>query len=45
MSVGYKLNGKTRVSKKLGLQMRKIKVSGISYRIRPSYILSYRHVN
>jgi len=41
MSVGYKLNGKTRVSKKLGLQMRKIKVSGISYRIRPSYILSY----
>lgn len=38
---GYMLNGKTRVSKKLGIQMRKIKVSNISYRIRPSFILPY----
>jgi len=38
---GYMLNGKTRISKKLGIQMRKIKVSGISYRIRPSFILPY----
>lgn len=41
MNSGYKLNGKTRESKKLGIQMRKIKVSGISYRIRPSFILPY----
>lgn len=38
---GYCLNGKTRLSKKMGIQMRKIRVSGISYRIRPSYILPY----
>lgn len=38
---GYQLNGRTRVSKKLGFQMRKIKVSGRSYRIRPSFILPY----
>lgn len=41
MSGGYVLNGKTRLSKKLGIQMRKIKVGGISYRIRPSYVLPY----
>jgi hypothetical protein len=38
---GYMLNGKTRVSKKLGTQMRKIKVGNASYRIRPSFILPY----
>lgn len=38
---GYMLNGKTRMSKKLGVRMRKIKVGGISYRIRPSFILPY----
>ena len=41
MENGYMLNGGTRVSKKLGLKMRKIKVSNISYRIRPSFILPY----
>lgn len=41
ISSGYMLNGYTRESKKLGHKMRKIKVSGISYRIRPSYILPY----
>lgn len=38
---GYMLNGKTRVSKKLGIQMRKIKVGDAIYRIRPSFILPY----
>ena len=38
---GYMLNGKTRVSKKLGTQMRKIKVANVSYRIRPSFILPF----
>lgn len=33
------LNGKTRVSKKLGVQLRKIKVAGISYQLRPSFLL------
>jgi len=39
--LGYCLNGKTRISKKMGIQMRKIRISGISYRIRPSYLLPY----
>lgn len=41
MSSGYVLNGKTRRSKKIGIQMRKIKVGSISYRIRPSFVLPY----
>jgi hypothetical protein len=41
MSSGYMFNGKTRISKKLGIQMRKIKIGNISYRIRPSFVLSY----
>jgi len=41
MSEGYMLNGRTRKSKKLEIQMRKIKISGISYRIRPSFVLPY----
>lgn len=42
MSSGYKLNGKTRFSKKMaGFQMRKVKIAGINYQIRPSYILPY----
>ena len=41
MEKGYMLNGRTRVSKKLGLQMRKIKIDNVSYRIRPSFILPY----
>ena len=36
MENGYMLNGKSRISKKLGIQKRKIKVAGISYRIHPS---------
>ena len=39
MSKGYMLNGRTRVSQKLGLQLRKIKVSGVSYQLRPSFLL------
>ena len=42
MSGGYQLNGRSRISKKTGLQLRKIKVGGIVYRIRPSFILSYQ---
>jgi len=38
---GYMLNGRTRVSKKLDIQMRKIKVGSETYRIRPSFILPY----
>lgn len=41
IETGYMLNGKTRKSKKLGFQMRKIRVGEISYRIRPSFILPY----
>ena len=41
MENGYMLNGKTRVSKKLGIQMRKIKIATVSYRIRPSFILPH----
>lgn len=41
MSKGYVLNGKTRVSSKMNIQMRKIKVDGITYQIRPSFILPY----
>lgn len=39
MSTGYVLNGKTRVSKKLTVQLRKIKVDGASYQVRPSFLL------
>ena len=39
MSQGYTLNGKSRVSKKLTLQLGKIKVSGVSYPLRPSFLL------
>ncbi len=41
VSSGYCLNGKTRVSKKQGVQLRKIRIKGSSYRIRPSYFLPY----
>jgi len=41
MEKGYMLNGKTRISKKLGTQMRKIKIGDLNYRIRPSFILPY----
>lgn len=42
LSLGYKLNGKTRKSKKeLGFQMRKISVQGFNYQIRPSFMLPY----
>ncbi len=42
MLSGYKLNGRTRLSKKIeGFQMRKIMVAGTNYQIRPSYILPY----
>lgn len=41
MEKGYMLNGRTRKSKKLDLKMRKIKINGVSYRIRPSYVLPY----
>lgn len=41
MSAGYKLNGKTRISRKLGIQMRKIVVGGVTFQIRPSFVLPY----
>jgi hypothetical protein len=41
MTKGYVLNGKTRPSKKMNIQMRKIKVAGQNYQIRPSFILPY----
>ena len=41
MSEGYMFNGKAETSKKTGLQLRKIKINGLSYRIRPSFILRY----
>jgi len=41
MSEGYILNGKTRVSQKLDIQLRKIKLGKINYQIRPSFILPF----
>lgn len=38
---GFKLNGKTRMSKKMGIFLQKIRVGGVNYQIRPSYILPY----
>jgi hypothetical protein len=38
---GYKLNGYTRFSKKLGIRMRRIETGGTTYRIRPSFVMPY----
>ncbi|MFP4090389.1 MAG: hypothetical protein ACLFUB_02020 [Cyclobacteriaceae bacterium] len=42
MGQGYKLNGKTRKSNKLGLRMRCIEVQGVTYQLRPCFVLPYR---
>jgi len=42
MSCGYCLNGKTKLSKKSGVKMRRIKIDSSVYQIRPSYLLSYQ---
>ncbi len=39
--LGYKLSGYTRISKKLGLRMRRIETGGITYRLRPSFVMPY----
>ena len=41
MEQGYMLNGYSRISKKLDIRLRKIRVSGVSYRVRPSFILPH----
>lgn len=42
LSLGYKLNGRTRPSKKMDdFQMRKIEVLGINYQLRPSFMFPY----
>lgn len=41
MTLGYSLNGRDRVSIKMDVQLRKILVDGVIYRIRPSFILPY----
>lgn len=41
MRWGYQLNGKTRKSKKMDLRMRRIEIQGITYRLRPSFVLPY----
>ena len=41
MEQGYKLNGKTRQSKKLGLRMRRIEIQGRTYQLRPSFVMPY----
>jgi hypothetical protein len=38
---GYKLNGYTRVSKKLDIRMRRIETGGSTYRIRPAFVMPY----
>ncbi|WP_345375343.1 hypothetical protein, partial [Algivirga pacifica] len=38
---GFKLNGYERVSKKTGQRMRRISSNGITYRIRPSFLMPY----
>ena len=42
---GYKLNGRTMVSKKIGYEMVKIKTCGEQYQIQPSFILPYMRGN
>jgi len=37
----YKLNGKTRISKKMGYEMVKIKICEEQYQIQPSFVLPY----
>jgi len=39
--VHFVFNGKTRLSRKMKLQMRKVRISGVSYRLRPSFVLPY----
>ena len=41
MAQGYAFNGTTRVSKKLKLKMRKLKINNHQYQIRPSFVLPY----
>ena len=41
MSAGYKLNGHTPKSKKMGYRIRLIKIDGVTYRIYPHFIFSY----
>ena len=41
LSEGYKLNGYTRISRKLGIRMRRIETAGVTYRIRPSFVMPY----
>ena len=38
---GYILKGKDRMSKKIGIQLRRIKIEDQLYRIRPSFIMPY----
>lgn len=40
--LGFQFNGRDRVSKKTGFVQRRIKVAGVVYRIRPSFLLSYQ---
>lgn len=42
MSDGYCLNGKTKLSKKTGLQMRKTRTGNQTYQLQPSFILPYQ---
>ena len=41
MRHGYFFNGRTRVSKKLNLNMRKLQINNHHYQIRPSFVLPY----
>ena len=40
--LGFQLNGRDRVSKKTGLVQRRVKICGVIYRVRPSFLLSYQ---
>ena len=37
----FVFNGSTRLSSKMKLQMRKVRISGVSYRLRPCFVLPY----
>ncbi len=41
MTVGYSLNGTTRPSRKQEIRLRQILLNGVTYRIRPSFVLPY----
>ncbi|MDV7401425.1 hypothetical protein RZS08_58950, partial [Arthrospira platensis SPKY1] len=41
ISSGYVFNGTTRASSKQGIRMRQLRIGGVIYRVRPSFVMPY----